>query len=652
MPGVFYNSYSKGKQSVPAWPFGAMTTDKRSTGATDYYWDPTAGAVVGKPSLFEPVPYTSFVQPDQTGIEQTLAKGFGLGYNAPGFLVNAPGAVVKDVYNAYNKWIGKPFAKVAGPVVDNAVDWAGTPGTEYQAKRQRDLSKLRVAQAPDYAPQFSPTGEGQGNPWLGQLAGWESGGNNFATNPRSSAAGPFQFIDQTWLGHIKNDGPKYGLQDYATQIQQDKQGRYYVPDPAMRKKILDLRFNPQVAEPMALEHTAQVQQGLRQKLGRDPTVEELHMGWVFDVGPTAMIAKAPAEAPVGPYVSAAAISANPGLFPNGAKTTVGQLRAEFSGQGQGTRPQGPLATLDTQLPGPPPERSPAIPVDWTAADQAFAGLRPEGPDEKYLKDAYKNLVLSGLASGIESTRGGIPGMLARMAGGLAQARAQSSELGHEEKLRASRDLRQWQGQGLQLELTKAEQRAREGNTNQDIAYENKAGKWNYGVSLAKLARLDVGPDGTLTTQSVGPDGQLHTSITDIGSQILAMRQQQGIAGGLSGNLPNKVKSTLENYIFARKLSSSGQPGGDALFFGTLADEIASSPYKYDILGGDQKQYQAEIMKQAAAGGGSPQAMQQAEINYITHALSQAAKQNPDGLKQILNRAAGYGLIGPRIMAQQ
>src|SRR5215210_2189455 len=63
----------------------------------------------------------------------------------------------------------------------------------------------------------------------------------------SSATGLFQFIEQTWLGLVKAEGPKHGLGDYASAISAKSDGSLAVPNPKLRQHILGLRQDPQVA---------------------------------------------------------------------------------------------------------------------------------------------------------------------------------------------------------------------------------------------------------------------------------------------------------------------------------------------------------------------------------------------------------------------
>jgi hypothetical protein len=60
----------------------------------------------------------------------------------------------------------------------------------------------------------------------------------------SSAAGLFQFIDQTWLGTLKQAGPAFGYGNYANAISRYASGHYSVDDPDMRRQIMKLRNDP------------------------------------------------------------------------------------------------------------------------------------------------------------------------------------------------------------------------------------------------------------------------------------------------------------------------------------------------------------------------------------------------------------------------
>src|ERR1700719_2354752 len=71
------------------------------------------------------------------------------------------------------------------------------------------------------------------------------------TMKSSSATGLFQFIDQTWLGTMKQAGPALGYGAYANAISRNASGRYVVKDPQMRQEIMRLRNDPTANAMMA-----------------------------------------------------------------------------------------------------------------------------------------------------------------------------------------------------------------------------------------------------------------------------------------------------------------------------------------------------------------------------------------------------------------
>ena len=112
--------------------------------------------------------------------------------------------------------------------------------------------------------------------YLMKAAQRESSLNPNAHARTSSAAGLFQFIDQTWLGMLKNAGAKHGYGAYASQITKGSDGKYHVNDPNVRKQVMGLRYNPDANAVMAAEMTAGHAAYLKGRIGRDPTQGELY----------------------------------------------------------------------------------------------------------------------------------------------------------------------------------------------------------------------------------------------------------------------------------------------------------------------------------------------------------------------------------------
>jgi hypothetical protein len=117
----------------------------------------------------------------------------------------------------------------------------------------------------------------------------ESGLNPQAGASTSSARGLFQFIDQTWLGTIKQSGAQLGYGRYADAISKTSTGHYQVTDPAMRAEILKLRNDPTANAVMAGAFTKANSDYLATKLGRQPSEGELYIAHFLGAGGAARL---------------------------------------------------------------------------------------------------------------------------------------------------------------------------------------------------------------------------------------------------------------------------------------------------------------------------------------------------------------------------
>jgi hypothetical protein len=102
-----------------------------------------------------------------------------------------------------------------------------------------------------------------------------------AKSKTSSASGLFQFVEQTWLGLVKQYGQNYGLGSYANSIQQGADGRYSVASTETKSAILALRQNPELSAVMAGESAKQTKQSLECALGREVCGGELYAAHFF-----------------------------------------------------------------------------------------------------------------------------------------------------------------------------------------------------------------------------------------------------------------------------------------------------------------------------------------------------------------------------------
>ncbi|MEJ0024300.1 MAG: transglycosylase SLT domain-containing protein [Alphaproteobacteria bacterium] len=145
----------------------------------------------------------------------------------------------------------------------------------------------------------------------------ESGLDGNAKAKTSSAAGLFQFIESTWLDMVNKYGAKYGIAPAA--------------DAASRKKVLDLRFDPEIAAHMAGELTRENGAALEAKLGRPAQPGELYAAHVLGAENAAkLIAAAPSAIAAELFPNAA--SANRGLFydKDGQAVTASALLARLN----------------------------------------------------------------------------------------------------------------------------------------------------------------------------------------------------------------------------------------------------------------------------------------------------------------------------------
>jgi hypothetical protein len=145
--------------------------------------------------------------------------------------------------------------------------------------------------------------------YLLATAKMESNFNPQAAAGTSSAKGLFQFIEQTWLGMVKEAGPVLGYNGYADAITKSPSGSYSVSDPATRHAILKLRDDPTLASAMAGVLTQSNSFKLTGLIGRRPTDSELYMAHFMGVGGAAKLI---ANAQDNPQASGAR------LFPNAA----------------------------------------------------------------------------------------------------------------------------------------------------------------------------------------------------------------------------------------------------------------------------------------------------------------------------------------------
>jgi len=172
--------------------------------------------------------------------------------------------------------------------------------------------------------------------FLMRTAKRESGYNPKAKAQTSSAAGLFQFVEQTWLSTLKQHGAKYGYGRYSELISRGADGRYHVAGGEARKAVMDLRLDPHAASLMAGELASDHASYLRGRVGRAPTSGELYAAHFLGPQGSARLIEA---VQTNPRASAAALfpdaaAANPGIFRReGRPASVGEVYANLTASG-------------------------------------------------------------------------------------------------------------------------------------------------------------------------------------------------------------------------------------------------------------------------------------------------------------------------------
>jgi hypothetical protein len=176
--------------------------------------------------------------------------------------------------------------------------------------------------------------------YLMKTAQRESSFNPTARASTSSAAGLFQFTEQTWLAMVKQYGERHGLGAYADQVRKTPEGRYVV-DGGARQAVLDLRLDPNAASVMAGELTSQNGAYLKGRIGREPNQGELYMAHFLGPMGSARLIDAVESQPMAPAVTIFpdAARANPTIFYKaGRPATVQEVYADLARTGAATVP--------------------------------------------------------------------------------------------------------------------------------------------------------------------------------------------------------------------------------------------------------------------------------------------------------------------------
>ena len=242
------------------------------------------------------------------------------------------------------------------------------------------------------AIQRASTATGVDFSFLMKTANRESGYNPKAQAPTSSAAGLFQFVEQTWLSTLKQHGAKYGYARFADLIIKGSDGRLRVDGGEARKAVMDLRLDPHAASLMAGELTSDHAAYLRGRTGRAPTGGELYAAHFLGPSGSAKLIEAMQSRPGASAASLfpdAAASNRSIFYRDGRPATVSEVYANL------TRSGGSVRAPTTAVPQAEPDSNF---IQYASARHS---------DRKREQDALVDLILRGpqeLEGGSSSVR--------------------------------------------------------------------------------------------------------------------------------------------------------------------------------------------------------------------------------------------------------
>ncbi len=216
--------------------------------------------------------------------------------------------------------------------------------------------------------------------YLLSTAKMESDFNPKAGASTSSAHGLFQFIDQTWLGTVKEAGTQLGYGKYADAITRSSSGTYSVSNPAARTAIMKLRDDPAASSAMAAVLAQSNSFKLTGKIGRRPTDAELYMAHFMGVGGAAKLISNAEDNPraSGARLFPNAAAANRSIFydrtgrARGVSEVYSVLTSRYASAANSQATRTAMASVGVT----PASAAPANPVLASAAPPAAPVTRP------------------------------------------------------------------------------------------------------------------------------------------------------------------------------------------------------------------------------------------------------------------------------------
>lgn len=184
--------------------------------------------------------------------------------------------------------------------------------------------------------------------FLMKMAARESGFDPNAKAKTSSAAGLFQFIEQTWLSTVKTYGAGHGLGDAAAKITRNANGRYTVADPAERQAILNMRFDADKASAMAGELANENKRTLESRLGRAASSADLYTAHFLGPSGAVKLLSAASNVKAADLLPKAAAANRPVFYDGARAKTVGEVVASIAKSMGGSMPAPDASAPETK----------------------------------------------------------------------------------------------------------------------------------------------------------------------------------------------------------------------------------------------------------------------------------------------------------------
>ncbi|SFD24632.1 transglycosylase SLT domain-containing protein [Devosia psychrophila] len=212
--------------------------------------------------------------------------------------------------------------------------------------------------------------------YLLQTAIRESSLNPQAKAQTSSATGLFQFVESTWLQVLKEEGPRLGYGDIASNISKNGSGDYAVADPAVKAQILEMRKDPQMAADLAAAFTKSNGEYLEGRFGRRPSAGELYIAHFLGAQGAERMFNAGLQDPdqIAANLFPKQAQANRTIFySDGQPRTIRDVYRVLVAKHEGAGTSAPFAAQ--QMAGQPaaPE-VPVVPSRFSPANMSFTGL--------------------------------------------------------------------------------------------------------------------------------------------------------------------------------------------------------------------------------------------------------------------------------------